>query len=120
MNDIMNSRRRGDRNGLRNKGEESKNPFFKGDGLSLFTKLEEWEGDGVADDNYEKAPVFDDQYKEEIVSFVLVVEEESMPVYDTDIEDVIKEEEEFVGKGGFGGKEDNIEDFVVVDNDLCS
>nr|GFB89163.1 hypothetical protein [Tanacetum cinerariifolium] len=31
-------------------------------------------------------------------------EEESMPVYDTDIEDVIEEEEEFVGKRGFGGK----------------
>ncbi|GJY58182.1 hypothetical protein Tco_0458074 [Tanacetum coccineum] len=29
-------------------------------------------------------------------------EEESMPIYDTDIEDVIKEEEIFVGKGGFG------------------
>nr|GEW72130.1 hypothetical protein [Tanacetum cinerariifolium] len=47
-------------------------------------------------------------------------EEESMPVYDTDIEDVIKEEEGFVGKGGFGGKEDNIEDIVVVTNDLSS
>nr|GFD51967.1 hypothetical protein [Tanacetum cinerariifolium] len=31
-------------------------------------------------------------------------EEESMPVYDIDIEDVIEEEEEFVGKRGFGGK----------------
>ncbi|GKD41360.1 hypothetical protein Tco_1261567 [Tanacetum coccineum] len=47
-------------------------------------------------------------------------EEESMPVYDTDIEDVIEEEEGFVGKGGFGGEEDNIEDVVVVANDLCS
>ncbi|GJV68458.1 hypothetical protein Tco_1483967 [Tanacetum coccineum] len=35
-------------------------------------------------------------------------EEESMPVYDTDIEDVISEEEE------------NMEDIVVVANDLCS
>ncbi|GJW21186.1 hypothetical protein Tco_0031808 [Tanacetum coccineum] len=35
-------------------------------------------------------------------------EEESMPVYDTDIEDVIEDEEGFVGKGGFGGEEDNI------------
>ncbi|GKA27834.1 hypothetical protein Tco_0714002 [Tanacetum coccineum] len=43
-----------------------------------------------------------------------------MPVYDTDIEDVIEEEEGFVGKGGFGGEEDNIEDVVVVANDLCS
>nr|GEV39039.1 hypothetical protein [Tanacetum cinerariifolium] len=47
-------------------------------------------------------------------------EEESMSVYDTDIEDVIEEEERFVGKGGFGGEEDNIEDVIVVANDLCS
>ncbi|GJV33233.1 hypothetical protein Tco_1393633 [Tanacetum coccineum] len=47
-------------------------------------------------------------------------EEESMPVYDTDIEDVIKEEEGFVWKRGFDGEEDNIEDVVVVANDLCS
>ncbi|GKD34239.1 hypothetical protein Tco_1249748, partial [Tanacetum coccineum] len=46
--------------------------------------------------------------------------EESMPVYDTDIEDVIGEEKGFVGKGGFGIEEDNIEDVVVVANDLCS
>nr|GEZ79715.1 hypothetical protein [Tanacetum cinerariifolium] len=47
-------------------------------------------------------------------------EEELMPVYDIDIEDVIEEEEGFVGKGGFGGEEDNIEDVVFVTNDLCS
>ncbi|GJY41326.1 hypothetical protein Tco_0428596 [Tanacetum coccineum] len=47
-------------------------------------------------------------------------EEESMPAYDTDIEDVIEEEERFVGKGGFGREEDNIEDVVVVAIDLCS
>nr|GEZ96303.1 hypothetical protein [Tanacetum cinerariifolium] len=47
-------------------------------------------------------------------------EEESLPVYDTDIEDVIEEEKGFVGKGGFGREEDNIEDVVVVDNFLCS
>ncbi|GJS27316.1 Vam6/Vps39-like protein [Tanacetum coccineum] len=51
---------------------------------------------------------------------VLGVEVESMPVYDTDIEDVIEEEEGFVGKGGFAWEEDNIEDVVVVANDLCS
>ncbi|GJS27382.1 retrovirus-related pol polyprotein from transposon TNT 1-94 [Tanacetum coccineum] len=49
-----------DRNGRRNKGEESENSFFEGEGSSLFAKLKEWEGDGVVDDNYEKAPVFDD------------------------------------------------------------
>nr|GEZ20670.1 hypothetical protein [Tanacetum cinerariifolium] len=31
-------------------------------------------------------------------------EEELMPVYDIGIEDVIEEEKGFVGKGGFGGK----------------
>nr|GFA18780.1 hypothetical protein [Tanacetum cinerariifolium] len=43
-------------------------------------------------------------------------EEESMLVYDTAIKDVIEEEEGFVLKGGFGlgGKEDNIEDIVVL------
>nr|GEY84664.1 hypothetical protein [Tanacetum cinerariifolium] len=41
-------------------------------------------------------------------------EDESMMVYDTDIEDVIEEEEGFVRKGGFGGEKDNIEDIVVV------
>ncbi|GJV05145.1 hypothetical protein Tco_1338714 [Tanacetum coccineum] len=34
--------------------------------------------------------------------------------------DVIEEEEEFVGKGGFCGEEDNIEDIVVLANNLCS
>ncbi|GJU64534.1 reverse transcriptase domain-containing protein [Tanacetum coccineum] len=52
----------------------------------------------VFDDGYEEAPIFDDDQ----------FEEESMPVYDTDIEDVIGEEEE------------NMEDIVVVANDLCS
>ncbi|GJR75482.1 hypothetical protein Tco_0087847 [Tanacetum coccineum] len=46
--------------------------------------------------------------------------EESMLVYDIDIEDVIEEEERFVGKGGLGREEDNIEDVVLVANDLCS
>nr|GFA25923.1 hypothetical protein [Tanacetum cinerariifolium] len=53
-------------------------------------------------------------------SVVVGVEEESMPVYDTDIEDVIEEEEGFFRKGGFGGEEDIIEDVVVVANDLRS
>ncbi|GKE16351.1 hypothetical protein Tco_1423928 [Tanacetum coccineum] len=88
MNYMMNPRRRGDRN-----------------------------GDGVTDDNYEKAPVFDDDpYEEEIVS----VEVESMPVYDTEFEDVIGEEEGFVRKGGFCGEEDNIENVVVVASDHFS
>ncbi|GJT53172.1 putative reverse transcriptase domain-containing protein [Tanacetum coccineum] len=99
--------------------------------------------DGVVDDDYEEAPIFDDDQYEYVIeeeerfvgkgfvdnyqnfqehesnmsfsSVVLGVEEESMPVYDTDIEDVIEEEEGFIG---FGGEEDNIEDVVVVANDL--
>nr|GEY62187.1 hypothetical protein [Tanacetum cinerariifolium] len=51
---------------------------------------------------------------------VLGVEEESMPVYNIDIEDVIEEKKGFVSKGGFDGEEDNIEDVIVVANYLCS
>ncbi|GJU17701.1 hypothetical protein Tco_1145667, partial [Tanacetum coccineum] len=43
-----------------------------------------------------------------------------MPVYDTDIEDVIEEGERFFKKGGFGAEEDRIEDVVVVANAICS
>ncbi|GKE46348.1 hypothetical protein Tco_1477606, partial [Tanacetum coccineum] len=110
MNDMMNLKRCGDHNGPRSEGEESENPFFNGDSSSLFVENEEWEDEGVSDDDYEEAPVFDDDQ----------FEEESMPVYDTDIEDVIEEETRFVGKRGFGGEEDSIKDVVVVANDLCS
>ncbi|GJU96353.1 hypothetical protein Tco_1321109 [Tanacetum coccineum] len=90
----------------RNDGKESEYSFFEGDGSSS----DEWRYYGVAGEDYEGPPIFDDdQY-----------EEESMPFYDTDIEDVIEEEEGFIGKGTFGGEEDNIEDVVVVANDLCS
>ncbi|GJT92875.1 reverse transcriptase domain-containing protein [Tanacetum coccineum] len=44
----------------------------------------------------ESCPVYDTDNEDE---------EESMPVYDTDIDDIIEEEERFVGKGGFGEKE---------------
>ncbi|GKE57771.1 hypothetical protein Tco_1496956 [Tanacetum coccineum] len=104
MNDMINLRRRKDRNSKRNKGEESGNPFFEGDDSSLFVEPEDWKN-------------------ENNVSFsgvVLGVEEESMPVYDIEIEDVIEDEEGFVGKRGFGEEEDNMEDVVVVANDLCS
>ncbi|GKA45614.1 hypothetical protein Tco_0738410 [Tanacetum coccineum] len=90
----------------RSEGEELEYPFFEGDGSSS----DEWRDYGMAGDDYEGPPIFDDdQY-----------EEESMPVYDTDIEDVIEEEEGFVGKRGFGEEEDNIEDVVVVTNVFCS
>ncbi|GJT35932.1 hypothetical protein Tco_0926351 [Tanacetum coccineum] len=90
----------------RSEGEESEYPFFEGDGSSF----DEWRDYGMAGDDYERPQVFDDdQY-----------EKESVPVYDTDIEDVIEEEEGFVGKGGIDEEEDNIEDVVVVAKDLCS
>ncbi|GKB81502.1 hypothetical protein Tco_0948397 [Tanacetum coccineum] len=63
----------------RSEGEELEYPFFEGDGSSS----DEWRDYGMAGNDYEGPPVFDDdQY-----------EEESMPLYDTDIEDVIEEEE---------------------------
>ncbi|GJR42444.1 putative reverse transcriptase domain-containing protein [Tanacetum coccineum] len=90
----------------RSEGEELEYLFFEGDGSSS----DEWGDYGVTGDDYKGPPVFDDdQY-----------EEESMPDCDTDIEDVIEEEEGFVEKGGIGGEEDNIEDVIVVANDLCS
>nr|GEY35020.1 ubiquitin-conjugating enzyme family protein [Tanacetum cinerariifolium] len=46
--------------------------------------------------------------------------EELMSVYDTDIEDVIEEEEVFIWNVGLGGKDDNIKDVLVAANDLCS
>ncbi|GKB50590.1 hypothetical protein Tco_0901343 [Tanacetum coccineum] len=104
MNDMMNLRRCGDRNGRRSEDEELGNPFFEGDCSSS----NEWGDHGVAGDDYEGAPVFDDGYEEAPIFDDDQFEEESMPVYDTDIEDVIGEEEE------------NMEDIVVVANDLCS
>ncbi|GKB24355.1 putative ribonuclease H-like domain-containing protein [Tanacetum coccineum] len=118
----------------RSEDEELEYPFFEGDGSSS----DEWGDYGP--------PVFDDYpYEEEIVSgdvgkgfvdnypnfqedennvsfpgVVLRVEEESMSVYDTDIEDVTEEEEGFIEKGEFGGEEENIEDVVIVVNDLFS
>ncbi|GJU12473.1 hypothetical protein Tco_1134869 [Tanacetum coccineum] len=114
MNDMMNLRRCKDRNGRRSEDEELGNPFFEGDCSSS----NEWGDYDVAGDDYEGAPVFDDDYEEAPVFNDDQFEEESMPVYDTDIEDVIEEEEGFVWKGGFGEKEENMEDIVVVD--ICS
>ncbi|GJS93627.1 hypothetical protein Tco_0800595 [Tanacetum coccineum] len=104
MNDMMNLRRCGDRSGRRSEDEELGNPFFKGDCSSS----NEWGDYGVAGDDYEGAPVFGDDYEEAPVFDDDQFEEESMPVYDTDIEDVIGEEEK------------NMEDIIVVANDLCS
>ncbi|GKB29988.1 hypothetical protein Tco_0869389 [Tanacetum coccineum] len=120
MNDMMNPRRRRDRNGQRNEVEGSKNPFFEGDGSSLFTELEEWEGDGVADDSYKDALVFDDDhYEEEIVSeFVGKGFVDKYPNFQEDENNVKKKD--LSGKKDLMGEEDNIEDVVVVANDLCS
>ncbi|GJT01656.1 hypothetical protein Tco_0822825 [Tanacetum coccineum] len=98
MNDMMNQRRCKDRNGRRSKDEVLGNPFFEGDCSSS----NEWGDYGVAGDDYEGSPVFDDDYEEAPVFDDDQFEEESMMVYDTDIEDVIEEEEGFVRKGGFG------------------
>ncbi|GKB07056.1 hypothetical protein Tco_0835289 [Tanacetum coccineum] len=108
MNDMMNLRRCKDRNGQRSEDEELGNPFFEAD-CSSSNELGDY---GVAGDDYEGAPVFDDDYKEAPVFNDDQFEEELMPVYDTDIEDVIEEEEGFVGKGGFGEEEENMEDFL--------
>ncbi|GKE48870.1 hypothetical protein Tco_1480128, partial [Tanacetum coccineum] len=88
----------------RSEGEESEYPFFEGDGSSS----DEWGYYGVAGEDYKGPLVFDDdQY-----------EKESMPVYDTDIEDITEEEEGFIGKGTFSGKEDNIENVIVVGSSM--
>ncbi|GJZ41293.1 reverse transcriptase domain-containing protein [Tanacetum coccineum] len=112
-------------------GSEDVNPF--GGGNPLLTK--ETESEPIIwdiGDEEEEYPFVNEypSFKKEPIMFVEDEscpvydtdneEEESMPVYDTDIKDVIEEEEGFVGKGGFGGEEDNIEDVVVVANDLCS
>nr|GEX59532.1 hypothetical protein [Tanacetum cinerariifolium] len=89
----------------RSEDEDSEYPFFESDGSSS----DERRDYGMSGEDYEEPPVFDDQYEKEL-----------MPVYDTAIEDVIEEEEGFVGKEGFGGEEDNIKVVVVVANDLCS
>ncbi|GKA88343.1 hypothetical protein Tco_0810107 [Tanacetum coccineum] len=121
MNDMMITRSRRNNNGKVLMAKTQKICYLRVTGYLWFAEPEEWvvdgvaprrrgDHDGVSDDDYEEAPVFDDDQ----------FEKESMPIYDTDIEDVIKEETGFVRKGGFGGEEDNIEDVVVVANDLCS
>ncbi|GJT47708.1 hypothetical protein Tco_0973865 [Tanacetum coccineum] len=61
MYDMINPKRRGDRDGRRGEGEELEYPFFEGGGSSF----DEWGGYGVADDDYEEAPVFDDDQSED-------------------------------------------------------
>ncbi|GJV73415.1 hypothetical protein Tco_1493410 [Tanacetum coccineum] len=96
-------------------GSEYINPF--GGGNPLLTK--ETESEPIIWDigNEEEEYPFVNEYpsfKKEPIMFVEdescpvydtdIEEEELMPVYDTDIEDFIEEEEGFVGKEGFGGE----------------
>nr|GEU72278.1 reverse transcriptase domain-containing protein [Tanacetum cinerariifolium] len=74
----------------RSEGEELEYPFFEGDGSSS----DEWGDYGVACDDYEGASVFDDDYKKAPVFDDDQFKEESTSVYDTDIEDIIKEEDD--------------------------
>ncbi|GJZ06486.1 hypothetical protein Tco_0540279 [Tanacetum coccineum] len=85
-----------------------------------YSSFNEWEDYGMASDNYERVTIFNDDYEEVPLFNDDQFEEESMPVFNTDIKDVIEEEEGFVGKGGFGEEEENTEDLVVVANALCS
>ncbi|GJT29017.1 hypothetical protein Tco_0909292 [Tanacetum coccineum] len=78
---------------------------------------------GFHDDHYDN-PLLINETESEPIIWDIGDEEEEYPFVNkypnTDIEDVIEEEQGFVGKGGFGREEDNIEDIVVVANDLCS
>ncbi|GJS21229.1 hypothetical protein Tco_0449861 [Tanacetum coccineum] len=75
--------------------------------------------DDQFDDDYEGPLVFDDYpYEEEIVSGD--VGKGFVDNYPNFQEDVTEKEERFVGKGEFGGEEENIKDVVVVVNDLFS
>ncbi|GJV92004.1 hypothetical protein Tco_1539817 [Tanacetum coccineum] len=104
-------------------------PGFYGDHHDNHLLTKETESEPIIwdiGDKEEEYPFVDNylnfQEEENNVSFpgvVLRVKEESMPVYDSHIEYVIEEEDRFIGKGRFYGKEDNIKDVVVVANDLC-
>ncbi|GJS75387.1 hypothetical protein Tco_0725268 [Tanacetum coccineum] len=93
-------------------GSEDANPFGgdEEEEYPFVNKYPSFQEEPIVLVEEESCPVYDTDNEEE----------QSMPVYDIDIEDVIKEEEGFVGKGGFGREEDNIEDVVVMAHDLCS
>ncbi|GJU65550.1 hypothetical protein Tco_1247385, partial [Tanacetum coccineum] len=84
------------------------NPGDKEEEYPFVNKYPSFQEEPIVLVEEESCPVYDTDNKKE----------ESMPVYDIDIEDIIKEEERFVGQGGFGREEDNIEDVVVVANDF--
>ncbi|GJT69724.1 hypothetical protein Tco_1029010 [Tanacetum coccineum] len=78
--------------------------FFEGDGSSF----DERGYYGVANDDYEEAPIFDDDQYEDVIEEEEGFKKNRCQFYDTDIEDVID------------GEENNMEDVVVVANDLFS
>nr|GEV64355.1 probable LRR receptor-like serine/threonine-protein kinase RFK1 isoform X2 [Tanacetum cinerariifolium] len=88
----------------RSEEEDLEYPFFEGDGSSS----DEWRDYGMLGKDYKGPLVFDDdQYEEEL-----------MPVYDTDIEDVIEKEEGFIGKGGSNEEEkDGDKDEDVIEEE---
>ncbi|GJS69041.1 hypothetical protein Tco_0701882 [Tanacetum coccineum] len=79
-----------------------------------------WRIIGIGKGFVDSYPNFQDDKNNVSFFGVVLGVKESMPVYDTDIKDVIEEEEGFVGKKGLDGEEDNIKDVVVVANELCS
>ncbi|GKA54778.1 hypothetical protein Tco_0753727 [Tanacetum coccineum] len=87
-----------------------RNPRFHGDHHDNPLLTKETESEPI---------IWDIGDKEEEYPFVNKhPKEESMPVYDTDIEDVIEEEEGFVGKGGSTEEEDGNKDKVVYANHI--
>nr|GEW23570.1 hypothetical protein [Tanacetum cinerariifolium] len=93
-------------------GSENVNPFGKGN-------------PGFHDDHYDN-PLLTKETESEPIIWDIGDEEEEYPFvnkYSCFQEEpimLVEEESGFVGKGGFDGEEDNIEDVVVVANDLCS
>ncbi|GJY84968.1 hypothetical protein Tco_0498994 [Tanacetum coccineum] len=89
----------------RSEGEESKYPFFEGDGSSS----NEWGDYGVVGDDYEGPPVFDDdQY-----------EKESMLVYDSILKMSLRKKKDLSRKEWVddGVANDNYEEALAFDDD---
>nr|GFA37390.1 hypothetical protein [Tanacetum cinerariifolium] len=96
---------------IRDDGSEDVNPFGdEEDEYPFVNRYPSFQEEPIVLVEEESCPIYDTNNKEE----------ELMPVYDHDIEDVIEGEEGFVGKRGFSGEEDNIEDVLIVANDLFS
>ncbi|GKD80265.1 hypothetical protein Tco_1342886 [Tanacetum coccineum] len=70
INEMMNPRRRGDRNGRGNKGEESKNPFFEGDGSSSNEQPDRPRRNQKEDNRLEEVFKFKEAPKDKKVSLI--------------------------------------------------